>query len=73
MSTKHKRQPFVWSGDWNALPPTLDVHHMAAIEGVKEDAIWDRIQRRTMRPKPIRWMRPYRWDKSVVQAERLAS
>lgn len=67
---KAKRPGFEWNGDWNALPATLNAHHMAAIEGVTVDCIWDRIQRRTMRPKPVRWMRPYRWDRSVVQAER---
>lgn len=67
-----KKAPFVWDGEWTSLPPTLTVHHMAAIEGVKPDAIWDRIQQGRMYPKPIRPWRPYRWDRSIVQAERTA-
>lgn len=67
---KRKQPPFVFDGDWSKLPATLNVHHMAAIEGVKPDAIWDRIQQGRMVPPPIRPWRPYRWDRSVVQAER---
>lgn len=70
---KRKRQgPFTFDGDWSKLPATLDAHHMAAIEGVTVDTIWDRIQDGRMTPAPIRPWRPYRWDRSVVQAERTA-
>ena len=48
-----KKQPFIWDGQWASLPATLTVHHMAAIEGVKPDAIWDRIQQGRMVPKPM--------------------
>lgn len=64
-----KGQPFVWDGTWESLPPVLDARIMAAICGVGIECIWDRIQKRTMRPKPDRWFRPYRWQKARVQAE----
>lgn len=64
-----KADPFVWDGNWDTLPAVLDARIMAAICGVQVECIWDRIQRRTMRPKPDRWFRPYRWLKSRVRAE----
>ena len=64
-----KAPPFVWDGDWSKLPGTLNARHMAAIEGVQPETIWDRIQRRTMHPKPLRWWRPYRWLRDQVRAE----
>lgn len=64
-----KLAPVIWDGDWSKLPGTLTARHMAAIEGVTIGTIWDRIQKRTMRPAPDRWWRPYRWQKSRVQAE----
>jgi hypothetical protein len=36
------------------------------------EAIWRRIEKGGMYPAPIRPWRPYRWDRSVVQAERMA-
>ena len=67
---KRKRPDFTWDGDWSKLPGTLNARHMAAIKGVKVDAIWDRCQRRTMRPKPDSWSDArYCWNKVRVQAE----
>lgn len=63
------KPPIVWDGDWSKLPGTLTCKHIAAIEGVGVDAIWDRIQKRTMRPKPLRWWKPYRWLRDHVRAE----
>lgn len=64
-----KSDPFVWDGHWNSLPPVLTSRHMAAILGVGVECVWDRIQRKTMRPKPDRWSRPYRWLRNRVQVE----
>lgn len=61
--------PDTWDGDWSKLPGTLNARHMAAICGVGVDCIWDRCQARRMRPRPIAWMRPYRWLKASVEAE----
>lgn len=69
---RRKKQPFVWDGDWGSLPPTLDVHHMAALEDVRPETIWRRIEKGRMVPAPIRPWPPYRWDRSKVQAERAA-
>lgn len=64
-----KGEPFAWDGEWASLPPVLTAKHMAAVCGVTTECIWDRIQRRTMRPKPDTWMKPYRWLRNRVQAE----
>lgn len=69
MALRRKAQPFVWDGDWSSLPPVLTSQHMAAICGVGVECVWDRLQRKTMRPKPDRWSRPYRWQRNRVQAE----
>jgi hypothetical protein len=61
--------PAPWDGDWSTLPATLKCRHMAAIKGVKVDAIYDRLQHKTMRPKPDSWLRPYSWQKARVIAE----
>lgn len=64
------RTEFTWDGDWASLPAVLSCRHMAAIKDVKVDAIWDRCQARTMRPKPDTWSeRNYKWQKSRVIAE----
>ena len=60
----------VWTGDWSHFPAVLTAQHLAAIQGVGVECIWDRCQRRTMRPRPDSWSAPrYRWQKSRVQAE----
>lgn len=64
-----KAKPVQWDGDWSKFPPTLTARHMAEIEAVQIDTIWDRIQRRTMQPKPLRWWKPYRWLRDQVRAE----
>ena len=64
-----KATAFEWDGDWSKLPGVLTARHMAAVCGVQTECIWDRIQRRTMRPKPDTWMRPYRWQRNRVMAE----
>ena len=64
-----KAKPVAWDGDWSKFPPTLTARHMAEIEAVQIDTIWDRIQRRTMQPKPLRWWKPYRWLRDQVRAE----
>jgi predicted DNA-binding transcriptional regulator AlpA len=68
-----KAQPVIWDGDWSKVPATLDARWMAAIEGVSVETIWDRIQQGRMVPAPVRPWRPYRWDRSVVQAERIGA
>lgn len=66
---KRKAVDVIWDGDWSKLPGTLTARHMAAICGVKVDCIWDRCASRRMRPVPDRWSRPYRWQRTRVQAE----
>ena len=68
---RRKAAPFIFDGDWSKLPATLTARQMAAIEGVTIDTIWARIRESRMTPPPIRPWRPYRWDRSVVQAERM--
>lgn len=60
---------FIWDGNWGNLPPVLTCRHMAAIKGVKVDAIWDKCAARTMRPKPDAWTRNYKWNRNRVMAE----
>ena len=53
--------------DWDALPVLLTAKHMAELQHVSIDTIWDRIQKRTMRPAPVEWRRPYFWNKDHVR------
>lgn len=64
-----KATPFVWDGNWDALPPVLTARHMAAIKAVTVDRIWDLCAAKTMRPKPDTWSRNYKWNKARVIAE----
>ena len=58
-----------WDGDWSKLPGTLDCKHMAAILGVSVETVWDRIQERRIDVRPVSWVRPYRWMKSLVRKQ----
>lgn len=55
--------------DWDQLPLVMKPEHMADLLDVDVSTIWKRCRKKTMRPLPASWNKPYEWYREKVKAE----